>query len=354
MRLVLFAPNVHTGGGLTLLQALLRAQPNAVELRLILDERARQALAVPDGVQISWTAHSAAARWRAEKQLAAWADQGSTVLCFHNLPPLLARGARVLVYQQNRLLLERTPLSAYPWKSALRLRLERLLSERLRGTVSAYLVQTPSMASSVRQWWRGEGCPPVHVVPFREPMATADVAPQRAWDFVYVSDGEAHKNHQRLLQAWVLLAEQGLRPSLALTLGPRHAVLTAQAEALALEHGLRLHNTGPLTRGEVLELYRKSGALIFPSTLESFGLPVLEAVDVGLPVLAPELDYVRDICEPAQTFDPHSAVSIARAVRRHLGDPEPRLPIARAEQFWDLLALLPRESAKTSVTQGRA
>lgn len=337
MRLVLFAPNVHTGGGLTLLQALLRAQPQGMDLRLILDVRAKQALAVSEGTQVSWTEHSARARWHAEKLLAAWSGPGCTVLCFHNLPPLLARGARVLVYQQNRLLLQRTPLDGYPWKSALRLRLERWLSERLRGVVSAYLVQTPSMASSVRQWWRGEGCPPVRVVPFREPMAIAGEALTKSWDFVYVSDGEAHKNHHRLLQAWVLLAEQGLRPSLALTLGPRHAALIADAEALARRHGLNLHNTGPLTRAQIVDLYRQSGSLIFPSTLESFGLPLLEAVDAGLPVLAPELDYVRDVCEPAQTFDPQSPVSIARAVRRHLGAPEPRVPVLPAEQFWKSL-----------------
>lgn len=338
MRLVLFAPNVHTGGGLTLLEALLRAAPNVADLRLILDDRARRALAVPQGAQVSWTAHSGAARWRAEKLLATWAGPGSTVLCFHNLPPLFARGARVLVFQQNRLLLERTPLGGYPWKSAMRLRLERFLAGRLRGTVSAYMVQTPSMARSVRQWWRGEGCPPVHVVPFREPMPGAAGELPRVWDFVYVSDGEAHKNHLALLQAWVLLAEQGLRPSLVLTLGPRHAALAAQAQALADRHGLKLHNTGPLTRGQVADLYRQSGALIFPSTLESFGLPLLEATDAGLPVLAPELDYVRDVCEPAQTFDPASPVSIARAVRRHLGAPEPRVPIVQADRFWELLA----------------
>jgi glycosyltransferase involved in cell wall biosynthesis len=337
MRLVLFAPNVHTGGGLTLLQALLRAQPEGVDLRLILDARARQALAISDGTPVSWTEHSAVARWGAEKLLAAWSGPGATVLCFHNLPPLFARGARVLVYQQNRLLLQRTSLNGYPWKSAVRLRLERWLSERLRRAVSAYLVQTPSMARSVQLWWRGEGCPPVRVVPFRDPMATTGEALAKTWDFVYVSDGEAHKNHHRLLQAWVLLAEQGLRPSLALTLGPRHAVLVAEVEALARQHGLNLHNTGPLTRGQVVELYRRSRALVFPSTLESFGLPLLEAVDAGLPVLAPELDYVRDVCEPVQTFDPESPVSIARAVRRHLGAPEPRVPVSRAEQFWELL-----------------
>ena len=51
---------------------------------------------------------------------------------------------------------------------------------------------------------------------------------------------------------------------------------------------------------------------------ESFGLPLLEAKFLGLPILASELDYVRDVVEPTETFDPESPVSISRAVQRFL------------------------------------
>jgi hypothetical protein len=44
----------------------------------------------------------------------------------------------------------------------------------------------------------------------------------------------------------------------------------------------------------------------------------MEAQAAGLPILAAELDFVRDVCEPTVTFDPHSARSIARAVERFL------------------------------------
>ena len=82
-----------------------------------------------------------------------------------------------------------------------------------------------------------------------------------------------------------------------------------------------------------MNLYKNSRALIYPSTLESFGLPLLEAATCGLPVLASELDYVRDIVSPAVTFDAGSAVSIARAVRRFLGCPESPMPVMTASGF---------------------
>jgi glycosyltransferase involved in cell wall biosynthesis len=89
---------------------------------------------------------------------------------------------------------------------------------------------------------------------------------------------------------------------------------------------------------EVHRLYRCAGALIFPSTAESFGLPLLEAVAAGLPILASESDYVRDIVEPVQTFDPRSAVSIMRAVSRHLGVPAQRRALLDAAGFLSEIA----------------
>ncbi len=59
-------------------------------------------------------------------------------------------------------------------------------------------------------------------------------------------------------------------------------------------------------------------ALIFPSKTESLGLPLIEAASAGLPIIASELDFVRDVCVPNETFDPYSSTSISRAVKRLL------------------------------------
>jgi glycosyltransferase involved in cell wall biosynthesis len=67
--------------------------------------------------------------------------------------------------------------------------------------------------------------------------------------------------------------------------------------------------------------------------LESFGLPLIEARQAGLPILASELDYVRDVVDPEQTFDPDSPMSIARAVKRFLGVEVTPIPLLSASQF---------------------
>jgi glycosyltransferase involved in cell wall biosynthesis len=335
---ILHAPNVHTGGGLVLLRALLASWPAGARFAL-LDARAREQLVLPEGVDVRWVDPRAAARLAAERHLRTIAQRGDTVLCFHGLPPLLPSRARVLVFLQNRLYLGINPLSAFKRRTALRLAFERLIGRRLRHHVDAYIVQTPTMAGALRTWHGG--APRVRVLPFVDDW----VAPVRSaapkWDFVYVADGEAHKNHARLYEAWRLLAQTGRRPRLALTLGTaRDAALIAQAGALRAECGAEVHNLAGLSREAVLALYADARALIFPSTSESFGLPLIEAARCGLPIVAAELDYVRDVCVPALTFDPLSPPSIAEAVQRFL-DAAPRAPggaarvaIGRPEDFW--------------------
>jgi len=153
------------------------------------------------------------------------------------------------------------------------------------------------------------------------------------YDFVYVATGDAHKNHEHLLDAWLLLEEAGLFPSLVLTVGAENAKLLGRLEHLCAASRLRIENLGELSREQVLDLYTHARALIYPSTLESFGLPLLEAAACGLPIVASELDYVRDLVEPVETFDAGSAVSIARAVRRFLECPEPPVALMTASGF---------------------
>ena len=98
-------------------------------------------------------------------------------------------------------------------------------------------------------------------------------------------------------------------------------------------HGLKVTNAGELSHQDALTLYKKAGAAIYPSTFESFGLPLIEARQAGLPVLASELDYVRDVLDPEQTFDPESSQSIARAVKRFMGKEEKALPLLDAHGF---------------------
>lgn len=344
-RLVLHAPNVHTGGGLVLLQALLSGwERKDIELTLILDQRAGQRLVIPVGGRATWVPTTARARLAAEMTLQQHANvPDCLVLCFHGLPPLLPNRAKNIVFQQNRNYLGLNPLSEFSGRTRIRLLVERMLSKAFRHRVSKYVVQTPTMQRELEHWFRSGRTdtkgPDAAVLPFMQfPIeASAVPAAQAHWDFSYVADGEAHKNHRNLLAAWILLAQEGMRPSLALTLTKRDDRLAQEIDEAVRIHRLSITNLMELSRAEIFRLYEDSRALIFPSTSESFGLPLIEATRAGIPIIASELDYVRDVCTPDQTFDPRSPTSIARAVKRYLkvieADPELLTPA----EFWNTL-----------------
>jgi glycosyltransferase involved in cell wall biosynthesis len=153
-------------------------------------------------------------------------------------------------------------------------------------------------------------------------------------DFMYAATGDPHKNHIRLIESWCILASEGLYPRLWLTLDEsKHSELSLLIQKKSKNFNLHIHNLGILSYDEVQLHYKKIDALIYPSTFESFGLPLIEARQAGLAVIAAELDYVRDVLDPDESFDPFSAISIARAVKRFMSKSEDPLPIGSATSF---------------------
>lgn len=338
-KLYIHATNVHQGGGRSLLWSLIKSLPDAGSTVLVLDSRMTLPDDMPGDVQIKRVSPSILQRARAELWLSRNVQQQDVVLCFGNLPPLFRLRGRAVVFMQNRYLIDAIGLNGFPLKVKLRLAMERWWLSTRMANANEFIVQTPTMKRILEIKTRKTV--PVGILPFVSvPNGYGRSAQQTGaskeidFDFVYVASGEPHKNHQRLLQAWCALASEGLFPTLCLTLNKdRFAALCDELEALRQRHGIRVTNVGELSHQETLALYEKAGALIFPSTFESFGLPLIEARQAGLPVLASELDYVRDVLDPEQTFDPESPTSIARAIKRFMGNDEQALPLLDATQF---------------------
>lgn len=338
-RVFIHATNIHQGGGRALLSALLNALASDRGAVALLDKRMPVDEAVAQGIEMLRVEPTAIARFQAERWLARHVTEKDTVLCFGNLPPLFKLRGYALVFAQNRYLVDDIPLRGFPLRVRLRLAIERLWLSRRMSNVNEFIVQTPTMKQLLEK--KVHGSVPVRVLPFvAEPQGytrgikRSGMLKECEFDFIYVASGEPHKNHLRLIEAWGLLAKDGVFPSLCLTLDEiRFVGLCSEIEGLRQRHALQIKNVGELTHQEVLALYGKVGATINPSLCESFGLPLIEARQAGLPVLAAELDHVRDVIDPEQTFDPESSVSIARAVKRHMAIKESALHLLTAKEF---------------------
>ena len=337
MGLILFAPNVHTGGGRSVLEALDKACSARVT-QAVLDQRLTGVSRAFDSVVTLRVRPRLFSRLHSEFHLWRSAQKGDTVLCLHSLPPLFPLKARVVVLMQNRLLLDRGRLGAFPLTTRLRILMERLWGTCLQRRCNKYVVQTPSMASALRPWLRHPI--PIAVVTFAPSGINPGNQPCRSgpkrFDFVYVASGEVHKNHLNLLHAWRLLADAGLTPSLAVTIDTQvYPELAREIERHARELELNIVNLGALPFIEVSPLYQAAKALVFPSMTESLGLPLIEAAQHGLPIVASELDFVRDVATPVETFDAASPISIARAIRRFMGKPEHPVEICSGATLLD-------------------
>jgi glycosyltransferase involved in cell wall biosynthesis len=304
---------------MVLLRALLVVIPNDLDVVLLLDSRAR-AVDIPDHITIKFVNNSVFSRLGSELWLRSVVAVGDVVVCLGNIPPLFELKGKVSVLIQNRLIVDNDfdLLSLGGWTFA-RLLMERLMLTCLRKRNVRYFVQTDSMKYLVDSML---GCN-ASVFPFlgKQNITKSRLDSKKRFDFIYVASGENHKNHIRLLKAWHLLAESNVFPSLALTVNektmpPRLRYWIGRVARLP---GARITNLGELTHQQVLDVYPKCGALIYPSLLESYGMPLVEAYMLGLPILASERDFVRDVVHPEGTFDPCSSLSISRAVRRFLG-----------------------------------
>lgn len=342
-RLFIHATNIHQGGGRSLLDALLRALKSKVILTA--DVRLPLQTVTAEDLQYRRVKPSVLQRILAERWLLGAVGGDDIVLCMGNLPPLFRLRGHTVVFLHNRYLVDSVALDGFSLKSKLRLTIERLWFRSRMENADEFLVQTPAMKKLLES--RTKGRIPIRISPFISEYFgyTRKLEPSRIWkdkkfDFLYVASGEPHKNHRLLIDAWCLLAAEGLFPSLKLTVDKVSfpSVFSWMRQKID-QYQLKVENLGSLPPDQIKLLYEQAGALIYPSTLESFGLPLIEARQAGLAVLASEKDYVRDVLDPEQTFDPNSAVSIVRAVKRFMRFEEPLLPITDAAEFIEKLFL---------------
>jgi glycosyltransferase involved in cell wall biosynthesis len=79
---------------------------------------------------------------------------------------------------------------------------------------------------------------------------------------------------------------------------------------------------GRLTDGEIVALYRHALALVFPSLYEGFGIPPLEAMVHGCPVLAADIPAVHEVCgDAALYFNAHDVADCTHCLQEFLDDP---------------------------------
>jgi glycosyltransferase involved in cell wall biosynthesis len=136
-----------------------------------------------------------------------------------------------------------------------------------------------------------------------------------------VANDKPHKNLDMVLRAYHLAVREHRVPGQLIFLGGTDAEgrLAIRAERLGL--GGRVRFLGRVPRNHLYALYHVSAVLLHVSLYEGFGLPVLEAMCAGLPVITSNLGAMRELGDgTARLVNPLEVDEVAEAIERVLVD----------------------------------
>ena len=231
-------------------------------------------------------------------------------------------------------------------------------SESLRAEVERYLDVDPRKLRLIYEAVDHELFNPGDSVKARAHVAKYGVTRPFA---LFVSSLWPYKNCDGLLRAWALVRNELAGRQLAVVGGGRDADYIEQLHALAAELGIvdDVVFVGAVPLEETVSFYRAADVFVYPSLNETFGLPILEAMASGCPVVTSDVSAMPETAGGAAILaDPLEPKSIAEAMLSALDADGDRLRDAglrRAQEFtWSATAAATLDVYREAAERRRA
>lgn len=169
---------------------------------------------------------------------------------------------------------------------------------------------------------------------FQPPDVDSEFIEKLGQYIYYPANITKHKNHQALLKAFEIVRISN--PKLNL-------VLSGGGSELLNELPQNVIHVGHVSKEQLSDLYHGAKTLVFPSLYEGFGLPVLEALASGTPVVCSNLESLQEICgDLAMYFNPSDHNEIAMKINESLllqnNEAINKGKILASNFTWDLVA----------------
>lgn len=161
---------------------------------------------------------------------------------------------------------------------------------------------------------------------------------------MYVGNVYPHKNIELLARA---MKELHQKYGVTLVLPSARSIFLQRTDDMMRQHGVRdwVVMPGYVPDEELRALYSQAEAYVFPTLSEGFGLPPLEAMAAGLPVVCSDIPVLREVCADAALYiDPYNPQSVVEEVGTLLTDRQLRQEMVakglnRSKQFsWTKMA----------------
>jgi glycosyltransferase involved in cell wall biosynthesis len=209
-------------------------------------------------------------------------------------------------------------------------------SESLRSEIQQYLKVDPRKLKLIHEAVDHELFKQGDAAAARARVASRGVTKPFA---LFVSSLWPYKNCEGLLRAWALARGELADRQLAVVGASRDQTYVDSLRSLAADLGISsdVVFVGGVPLEETVQFYRAADVLVYPSLNETFGLPILEAMACGCPVVTSDISAMPETAGGAAVLsDPREPASIARAILEAAGpgrDHLRELGLKRASQF---------------------
>jgi glycosyltransferase involved in cell wall biosynthesis len=327
---------INNGGGKILLDYLME-ELNKTDLQVtyLLDERIRNNHISPkssDEVIIMKASFLSRGKFYRKSR-----DKFLKILCFGNIPPNIKTSATVFTYFHQLLFLAIPDNIRGVRRILYHLKIRVLNS--LKNNTDYWMVQSGMTGSQLSDKYKLDKNK-VLIVPFYPPIeGNVNGVTRKKNSFVYISSGEKHKNHVRLINAFCSFYQKHKVGELTVTISSDYTE-EIQLIKKAGEEGYPIHNIGFVKREKLKELYQETEYLIFPSLAESFGLGIVEAINEDCKVIGADLPYMHAVCDPSLIFDPYQVKEIESAFENAVFEKTKPSKSLVANEINDLINLL--------------
>jgi glycosyltransferase involved in cell wall biosynthesis len=237
--------------------------------------------------------------------------------------PPTGRGQRLVVHVHDLAFLRFPSLFPSTWRVLFRLGLRRAAR-----SADAVIVPSGSTAADLERL-TDLAADRIHVVPHGVTLPQIPVDPRGPLGGIeaprpyvlFVGTLEPRKNLVRLVRAYRRAAASGEAPHALILAGPIGWNSEPLHRELRAPGAGRVILTGEVSAEDLDALYRGASAFVYPSLYEGFGLPVLEAMARGIPVIASSTSSLPEVAgDAAILVDPRSVEGLAEAIGRLLTD----------------------------------
>ena len=265
-----------------------------------------------------------------------------TLLCFGNFPVLFpSNKTDVLCYIHNQYLFEETN----DWHFWLRRMIMKLLLRNAHG----FIFQTNLNKDKFHAYY--PSCAKrSFVFPFFD-LSNLEAKrsqyegshAEKKCQFSYISLPIVHKQHRVLLDAWETLFAKGISIPLQVTIPENYPALFERVTNMQAK-GIPILNLGKVNLETAIAKTFESKYCIFPSTMETLGLGMLEATLLGRILLTTDLPFVTEVVKPSLTFKAENAAAIVEAVEYALANDLPKPSIVITNKIDELIDTLVKKS----------